>query len=279
MPGSPTPIYGLVNPTVGGDTNAWGPEVNGNWSLLDTLLGLPRIPRAAVPVSGVMDLSQANAWTLTVTAPVSPTFINVPAGTFCTRVSLRVINGGAFAITWLGSIVWATGAPPLLQTAGTDLVELLTFDNGATWYGIVNTGRRCYASVGASATQNGAGNPSTLSVKWNTKFKDTDAFFTNGSANLTVPVAGTYRFTFVVPFEVSGGSSPGTVQLAVGGLGPTVPFSIDGSSGIGAGTLVATGLITLAANGTLAATLSVSGASGLLVAQAGAHAIIELVGP
>lgn len=279
MPGTPTPIYGLVNPTVGGDTNAWGPEVNGNWSLLDTLLGLPRVARAVVPGSGVLDLSQATAWTLTVTAPITLSLINVPAGTFCSRVPLRIINGGAFAITWPAAIAWPTGNPPQLQVAGTDYVELITFDNGATWVALVSTQRRCYASVGASASQNGAGSPSTRAIHWDTKFKDTDAFFANGSQNLTVPVAGTYRFTVVAPFEVSGGSSPGTVQLAVGGLGPLVPFSIDSGSGLGAGTLVATGLITLAANATIAATLSVAGASGLLVVQAGAHMVIELVGP
>lgn len=37
MPGTPTPILNLVVPTVGGDTGAWGTELNGNFQILDSL--------------------------------------------------------------------------------------------------------------------------------------------------------------------------------------------------------------------------------------------------
>lgn len=37
MPGTPTPILGLVVPTVGGDTGAWGTEINGDLAILDSL--------------------------------------------------------------------------------------------------------------------------------------------------------------------------------------------------------------------------------------------------
>ena len=37
MPGTPTPILGLAVPTVGGDANAWGGELNGDLAIIDNL--------------------------------------------------------------------------------------------------------------------------------------------------------------------------------------------------------------------------------------------------
>ena len=37
MPGVPTPNLGLTIPTVGGDANTWGGELNGDLAILDTL--------------------------------------------------------------------------------------------------------------------------------------------------------------------------------------------------------------------------------------------------
>src|SRR5271154_3957542 len=37
MPGSPTPILGLPVPTVGGDNNTWGTELNAGLAIIDNL--------------------------------------------------------------------------------------------------------------------------------------------------------------------------------------------------------------------------------------------------
>ena len=37
MPSTPTPILGLIQPTVGGDSSTWGSELNGNNATLDNL--------------------------------------------------------------------------------------------------------------------------------------------------------------------------------------------------------------------------------------------------
>lgn len=37
MPGTPTPILGFIIPTVGGDNNIWGGELNANFALADGL--------------------------------------------------------------------------------------------------------------------------------------------------------------------------------------------------------------------------------------------------
>jgi len=44
MPSGTTPILGLTIPTVGGDANQWGTELNGNLSLLDFLGGMGIFP-------------------------------------------------------------------------------------------------------------------------------------------------------------------------------------------------------------------------------------------
>jgi len=41
MPGTPTPILGLTVPTVGGDSNTWGNELNGDLAILDNLGAAP----------------------------------------------------------------------------------------------------------------------------------------------------------------------------------------------------------------------------------------------
>jgi hypothetical protein len=37
MPSTPTPTLGLTVPTVGGDSNIWGTELNNNWAIIDKL--------------------------------------------------------------------------------------------------------------------------------------------------------------------------------------------------------------------------------------------------
>jgi hypothetical protein len=54
MPGTPTPILGLTVPTVGGDNNTWGTELNNNLSIIDLLgaQGVFPVSSAFTVVSG-----------------------------------------------------------------------------------------------------------------------------------------------------------------------------------------------------------------------------------
>src|SRR5271155_4006863 len=54
MPGTPTPTLGLTVPTVGGDVNAWGNELNGDLAIIDNLGDFPVLIVAA---SGVLVFS------------------------------------------------------------------------------------------------------------------------------------------------------------------------------------------------------------------------------
>lgn len=48
MPNAPTPILGMVTPTVGGDANTWGAELNAIFlNIIDQLGIIPTIPQNA----------------------------------------------------------------------------------------------------------------------------------------------------------------------------------------------------------------------------------------
>jgi hypothetical protein len=50
---------------------------------------------------------------------------------------LELTNGGAFAITWPGSVDWPGGVAPTLTASGKDQLVFTTRDAGTTWLGFV----------------------------------------------------------------------------------------------------------------------------------------------
>ena len=159
-----TTNYGWTKPDVGGSNGAWGGILNTMADAIDsTVFTVSGVASAALPkAGGVMtgridvltsstarqdkgsisgaqsfDLSLAQYFSLTVGGALTPSFTNPAAGTVAQGFILRVVNGGAFAITWPGSVKWASGAAPTLTAAGTDLLGFITDDNGTTWRGIV----------------------------------------------------------------------------------------------------------------------------------------------
>lgn len=68
MSGSTTPNYGFTLPTIGGDMDVWGNELNGNWTALDSLLPtlVPSAP--TVDLTGYARLNSSPAFTGSVAA-------------------------------------------------------------------------------------------------------------------------------------------------------------------------------------------------------------------
>lgn len=159
-----TTNYSWTKPTVGGDTGAWGTILNAALDAADASLKLiadianaalakaggvmtgrvdlytattKRIDKGSISGAQAFDLSLGQYFTLTVGAALTPSFTNVPAGTFATGVVFRMTNAGAFVITWPASVKWAAGAVPVFTAAGVDLVMFITDDNGVTFRGVV----------------------------------------------------------------------------------------------------------------------------------------------
>lgn len=139
---TPTTIYQLDKPAVGGDADVWGGFLNINLDDLDVFLARPRWKKNAPAVGATtpIDLALANFFEFTVSQATSLVFSNVPATlpdatVPATRALLKITNGGAFALTFPGSVVWpGGGVAPTFAAAGVEFVGLVTYDAGTTWY-------------------------------------------------------------------------------------------------------------------------------------------------
>jgi len=215
-----TTVYQFSKPAVAGDADAWGGLLNTDLDSLDTFLARPRIKKNAptVGASTTLDLSLATAFEFTVSQATTLSITNAPAtlpdGTVpVTRVFLKITNGGAFAITWPGSIVWpyetANVAPTGLAASGVDLIELVSYDAGTTWYAMlhhIKTDPNLWprVSVFKSANQSIPGaTPTTLS--WDSETFDVGAMHDNVTNNsrLTVPAnqSGLYELVVGITFN------------------------------------------------------------------------------
>lgn len=159
-----TTNYGWTKPTVGGDTGAWGTILNAALDAADASLKIiadianaalaraggvmsgrvdlwtattKRVDKGSISGAQAFDLSVAQYFTVTVGGALTPSFSNVPTGTFATGLVFRLTNGGAFVISWPASVKWVSGAAPVLTAAGIDLIGFITDDDGATWRGLV----------------------------------------------------------------------------------------------------------------------------------------------
>ena len=91
-------------------------------------------------VSGSHDIDYADGEThdLTLTGNATFTLSGAVTGNATDiRVILRQDGTGSRTVTWPGSVTWAGGSAPTLQTAAAavDTIGLLTVDDGTTWFG------------------------------------------------------------------------------------------------------------------------------------------------
>ena len=160
--------YTLTKPEVDASQGTWGTKLNTDMDLVDTQMKVNEdaaaasqtTADAALPATGGamtgevdvltsrskyvalgsisttqdLDFDLANAFTFTVGAGVTLSFTNVPtADDFIVGAILKITNGGAFFITWPAAVNWVGGVTPTFTTSGTDLVALVSFDDGTTW--------------------------------------------------------------------------------------------------------------------------------------------------
>jgi hypothetical protein len=229
---SPTTVYQLNKPTVSGDADAWGGQLNTDLDSLDTFLARPRWKKNAPTVTGTttLDFSLANFFEFTVGQATTLSITNVPATLPDTtvpfiRAILKITNGGAFVITWPGSIVWpyetANAAPTGLAVSGVDVIELISFDAGTTWYAMlhhIKTDPNLWprASVYKSGTQ--AASPGANIVSFDSERFDVGSMHDNVTNNsrITIPAGQGGLYHIVTSLQLAT-SSAGRIRILKNG--------------------------------------------------------------
>jgi hypothetical protein len=120
-------------------------NVFGSWVLVSEGQG-HITPQTITSGTTYMDLTQGKHFLLTVNAAVAVGIVNWPAVTNKVEFELEIVNGGAFATTWAGTINWilsngttSTSFSALgitLNSSGSNFFRFWSRDGGTTVYGV-----------------------------------------------------------------------------------------------------------------------------------------------
>ena len=151
---STTTNYALTKPTVAGDTDAWGGELNTDLDAIDAQMftnataAAAAVPKAGGTMTGnlglftsttkhvdlgttntpAIDFATANSFSFTPTAGYTPTLANIPASGVVTPLLLEVSNGGAFSPTWPAAFKFPSSSIPAMTTSGRDIMAFVCRD-------------------------------------------------------------------------------------------------------------------------------------------------------
>lgn len=138
-----TTNYGWTLPVIDGSLNDWGNILNtaieaidGDLNTADTL-AIAALPKTGGTMTGAMttdvvtqpvetisavniDWSSGNSFTKTLSASPTFTFSNVP-GTGAQYLVVRLVNSGAYTVTWPATVNWPSGSAPTQTVSGTDI--------------------------------------------------------------------------------------------------------------------------------------------------------------
>ncbi len=83
-----------------------------------------------------IDVSLGSCFVKTVSANTTFSFTNIPTNVLCC-ITLVIINGGNYTVTWPNSVKWTDNSAPDLTASGKDVITFITYDSGTTWFGTV----------------------------------------------------------------------------------------------------------------------------------------------
>ena len=91
-----------------------------------------------ITANTVIDCANGGIAVVTIGAAISIGFTANAAANTCRTLTLILVNGGNYAITWSSTIKWPDGTAPIFTPDGIDIITLMTISNGTTWYGATN---------------------------------------------------------------------------------------------------------------------------------------------
>mgnify|MGYP003644813357 CR=1 FL=1 len=102
---------------------------------INILDGVTATTAGATPT---VNCETGNVFTLTTSAATTFTFSNAPSSGTAYAFILKVIGGGAYALTWPAAVKWPNGTVPDYPLSGeTYAYGFLTHDGGTTWFGFL----------------------------------------------------------------------------------------------------------------------------------------------
>lgn len=85
----------------------------------------------SVSGSVAINMANGNVISMTIAGATTLSFTGLTSGKSRTFM-LKITNGGAFTLTFPGTVVWAAGSAPVLKTSGLDVLVCNTVDGGTT---------------------------------------------------------------------------------------------------------------------------------------------------
>jgi hypothetical protein len=118
------------------DTIASNKHITGTWTFKNTAIDKTDLGNVSGAAS--LNLSLSSYFIVTIVGNTTLSITNPVTGSVTQNLIIKIINGGAYTVSWPTSFKWDSGAAPTLTTSGTDLFTFISDDNGTTW---INTGR------------------------------------------------------------------------------------------------------------------------------------------
>lgn len=137
----------------------------------------------SISTNTAINLANGTYVSATIGGNLTFTITNPPASPNGCEFTLVLTNGGAYTITWPGSVSWAGGTAPTLTASGVNVLHFATGNGGTNWYGWAEADE--VYSPGGSTTQLQYNNAGSFGGMSGTAWDDTNRALTLTGATVT----------------------------------------------------------------------------------------------